>query len=705
MRRALRTASVLVLLSMLGSTLPAAGASSHVSRPRRAEFSPDLLQTLSTTPADRRLHVVVTLRGGPTHARGRRAVVATLRHVARTARADLMATLGAARSEGLAGRATPLWIANAVSVAATPRVIRELATRPDVASIRPDAVAVTPAATPEANIRSIGAPTVWTSGADGSGVVVASLDSGVDATHPDLAAAFRGTPGDWYDPYGQHAASPVDFTGHGTGTMGVIVGGDAGGTSIGVAPGASWIAARIWNDAGGSSLTAIHQAFQWALDPDGDPGSADTPDIVNLSWSLGSAPGCDLSLQPDLQALRAAGILPVVAAGNFGPAAGSSVSPANYPEALAVGGVNATDGIWSGSGRGPTTCGGSTGVYPEVVAPAVTIRSADRFGLFQSVTGTSIAAPHVAGAAALLLSAHPDASPTALSDAITASALDLGAAGPDDVFGFGRLDVAAAATWLGTHQPAPFELSIAATGSHVLGGITVRDEDIVAFDGSSYSMVFDGSDVGITGEVDAYARLDAVSFLISLGAAGSVPGLGTVDDSDVVRFDSTAMGDVTAGSFSMYVDASDLGLTTDAEDVDAVDVLPDGRAVLSLTGKGSVASIATIQDEDLIALSPVTLGGTTSGTLEVYLDGSDVGLGTSSSEDVDAATVDPDGSIALSTAGSFKVPGATGTGDDAVACLPTSLGPSSACTFSSQLLLDGAAAGLAGLGLDAIERG
>jgi hypothetical protein len=155
----------------------------------------------------------------------------------------------------------------------------------------------------------------------------------------------------------------------------------------------------------------------------------------------------------------------------------------------------------------------------------------------------------------------------------------------------------------------------------------------------------------------------------------------------------------------MYLDASDVGLTTDAEDVDAVDVLPDGRVVLSLTGKGSVASIATIQDEDLIALSPLRLGGTTSGTLEVYLDGSDVGLGTSSSEDVDAATVNPDGSIALSTTGSFKVPGAAGTGDDAVACLPTSLGPSSACTFSTPLLLDGAAAGLAGLGLDAIARG
>lgn len=700
MRRVLRTASVLVLLALLGTSLTAAAATPRSSEPRRARLSADLRTALATTPPGERLRVVVTLRGVEPD---RSAVVSTLRDVARTARSGLMRTLATARSAGNAGRATPLWIANAVSVPATPGLIRALAARTDVASIRPDSIVVTPAATPEATIQAIGAPTVWASGTDGGGVVVASLDSGVDATHPDFAAAFRGAPGDWYDPYGQHTTTPVDLTGHGTGTMGVIVGGDAGGTSIGVAPGATWIAARIWNDAGSSSLTAIHQAFQWVLDPDGDPGTADTPDIVNLSWSLGTAPGCDLSLQPDLQALRAAGMLPVVAAGNFGPGTGSSVSPANYPEAFAVGGVNATDGIWSGSGRGPTTCGGSTGVYPEVVAPAVNVRSTDRFGLYQTITGTSIAAPHVAGAAALLLSAHPGASPTALTDAMTASALDLGAAGPDDLYGFGRLDVAAAAAWLETHPAVAFELSISATGSHTLGAITVRDEDVVAFDGSGYSMVFDGSDVGVTGEVDAFARLDADSLLISLGAAGPIPGLGTVDDSDVVRFDATSTGDVTAGSFSMYVDASDVGLTTDAEDVDAVDVLPDGRVVLSMTGKGSVASIATIQDEDLIALSPVTLGGTTSGTVAVYVDGSDVGLGTSKSEDIDAVSVDPDGTLVLSTAGRFRVPGVAGSGEDAMACHPISLGRSSACAFSSPVLLDGAAVGLAGLGLDGIE--
>ena len=111
------------------------------------------------------------------------------------------------------------------------------------------------------------------------------------------------------------------------------------GSQVGTAPGASWIAARVFDDAGASTLSGLHAAFQWLLDPDGDPATDDAPDVVNASWVLGSAPSCNLALQPDVQALRAAGILPVFAAGNFGSGASSSASPANYPESCSVGAV------------------------------------------------------------------------------------------------------------------------------------------------------------------------------------------------------------------------------------------------------------------------------------------------------------------------------------------------------------------------------
>ena len=153
------------------------------------------------------------------------------------------------------------------------------------------------------------------------------------------ARAGGAGPNSWFDPYGQHPTTPLDLTGHGTATMGVMVGGDAGGTSIGMAPGATWIAARIFNDSGSGTATAIHAALQWVLDPDGNPATDDAPDVLNNSWAYGSL-GCNLAFQLDLQALRATGILPVFAAGNFGPGTSTSVSPANYPESLAVGAVD-----------------------------------------------------------------------------------------------------------------------------------------------------------------------------------------------------------------------------------------------------------------------------------------------------------------------------------------------------------------------------
>ena len=142
----------------------------------------------------------------------------------------------------------------------------------------------------------------------------------MDVNHPDLAGRWRGGPNSLVRPLRPAPHDPTDVSGHGTATMGVMVGGDAGGTSIGMAPGATWIAAKIFNDAGSATATAIHSAMQWVLDPDGDPATADAPQVVNNSWAYGT-PGCNLAFQPDLQALRAAEIVPVFAAGNYGPGA------------------------------------------------------------------------------------------------------------------------------------------------------------------------------------------------------------------------------------------------------------------------------------------------------------------------------------------------------------------------------------------------
>ena len=426
--------------------------------------------------------VIVTLRtradlgSAPNGTRAARlaAIISALRTHATASQALLVAYLGLQRALGRVARVTPFWVFNGLSITATPAVIAAIAARADVASVTPDEIPIVPAgaqapprpasaamtssAPTEPNVALVNAPALWALGYTGQGVVVANLDSGVDVTHPDLAARWRGGSNSWFDPYGQHPTTPTDLTGHGTATMGVMVGGDASGTSIGMAPGATWIAAKIFNDSGTATATAIHAAFQWVLDPDGNPATADAPQVVNNSWAYGS-PGCNLAFQPDLQALRAAGIVPVFAAGNYGPGGSTSVSPANYPEALAVGATNGTDVIDATSGRGPSACGEVSTTYPEVVAPGVAIRTADLFGMYQSGTGTSIAAPHVAGALALLLSAHPGVTVSAQVAALTGSSKDLGTVGPDNSYGYGRLDVFAANTTLGGRPPEPLAVA------------------------------------------------------------------------------------------------------------------------------------------------------------------------------------------------------------------------------------------------------
>ncbi len=126
---------------------------------------------------------------------------------------------------------------------------------------------------------------------------------------------------------------------------------------------------------------AIHLGFQWLLDPDGNPATADAPQVVNNSWSYGS-PGCNLEFQNDLKSLRLVGILPVFAAGNYGPNSSTSVSPANYPEAFAVGAVDNSGALQTYSSRGPSACGESSSIYPELVAPGANITTTDLYGLY-----------------------------------------------------------------------------------------------------------------------------------------------------------------------------------------------------------------------------------------------------------------------------------------------------------------------------------
>jgi subtilisin family serine protease len=431
--------------------LPKPVVSSHVTV-ALANLKPGEMITVIVTFREQLDLSVVNQAEGKSRAEIQKNLIHLLQSTYQSQQYRVQQTINARIVQGKAAEMIPFWIFNGMAITATKEVIQELYNLPEILSITPNLVFEAPAHTPESiesetNLNLINAPEMWNSGYRGQGVVVANMDTGVFLDHPDLTEQWRGGTNSWFDPYGQHPELPADLHGHGTWTMGVMVGSDNGGVSVGVAPGAQWIAVKIFDDSGWATSAAIHQGFQWLLDPDGDPNTDDAPHIVNNSWSYLS-PGCYLDFQADLRALRAAGILPVFAAGNLGPEEGTSVSPANYPEALAVGAIDNLNQIDQLSSRGPNTCGGSNGVYPQLVAPGVKIYSTSLDGSYSRTTGTSLAAPHVSGALALLLSAFPDLTVELQEEALFKTAIDIGDPDPDEIYGYGRLDVIAAYRWL-----------------------------------------------------------------------------------------------------------------------------------------------------------------------------------------------------------------------------------------------------------------
>ena len=383
----------------------------------------------------------------------RQAVVSTLQTTARQSQAGLVTYLRQAQTAGRVRAYQPFWITNAVAVTGDRETLLAIAARPEVAIIRENRVHrledAPPPSPPHAggikggavewNIAHVGADQVWNAlGIAGAGVVVANVDSGVDWQHPALHTCYRGyAPGGgpvnhaphWHCSTDEGFIYPNDNNGHGTHTMGTIVGLDG----IGMAPEAKWIAVKAFNQAGIGYDAWLHDAFQWLLAPDGDPALA--PDVVNNSW--GNANGGYEVFRDDVRALRAAGIVPVFSAGNRGRyGSGTIGSPASYPESLAVGATDPDDVVTSFSSRGPSPWG----IKPDVAAPGVHVRSSTPGGGYAEYQGTSMAAPHVTGLAALLRQAQPTLSVTAPLYAITSTARSLGSPIPNNDTGWGRID-------------------------------------------------------------------------------------------------------------------------------------------------------------------------------------------------------------------------------------------------------------------------
>lgn len=479
-----------------------------------------------------------------------------------------------------------------------------LEVRPDRKyQVEPQAVTLTNGDYVADDIARIDIDGLWSEGYKGQGVVVAILDTGVDVRHPDLKDRWRGGTNSWFDPNDTTSVTPTD-TGHGTGVASVILGGNNSSNGyLGVAPEATWIAARVV-DGSTTDENDIHAAFQWLVDPDNNASTDDFPDIVQNSWGIANSAGsCDATFVNDLADLALLGIDVVFAVGNSGGSASSYLTPSFDRNVISVGAISDADIILSSSGRGPDTC--NSEIIPSLVAPGETVRVADIANSYNDQAGTSFSSPMVSGALALLRSKYQADDYLDYRQALYDSTLQLGTTSPNDDYGRGLVQASAAAALLQTATTATSP-TVTVRESRVNFSMAsyVIDENISP---STFSVtILRSGDISAAGSVGVIAVG---------GSAREGQDFQTVNTTvDFLAYESQKTFDVTLiddtdsegdESFTLQFRASVLGLAEGANNSISVVIKDDESLIPADEIGGSSFSL-----QEIYALMALLLGAT-----------------------------------------------------------------------------------------------
>jgi len=351
------------------------------------------------------------------------------------------------------------WIFNGFHLRATKDVIEELAKRSDIWYISHDAVIQLDAVfegednNPRAvewNILKIKADSCWAAGFNGQGIIIGHIDTGVYTSHEALT-------GKWLSPYWHDGvngqSSPYDDHGHGTHTMGTICGGDGPGpftNDIGVAYGAKFIPTKAFNSSGSGQQSWIDACMQYLANL-----KQSGVDIRVIGNSWGNSNGSYTGYWTQVLNWKTLGVLPVFSNGNSGPGAGTVGAPASYPTTIGVGSTNSSDNISSFSSRGPSPNIDPINnpqywyyptwnlLKPDVSAPGENVRSSLNTGGYGSMSGTSMASPHVTGGTAVLLQKNPNLTVSDLYDLFRnyCDQPSQGAPYPNNNYGWGRINL------------------------------------------------------------------------------------------------------------------------------------------------------------------------------------------------------------------------------------------------------------------------
>ncbi len=518
-------------------------------------------------------------------------VVGAMLASASQTQAPLIELLNQAMAGGDVTTFKPFWVLNCIAVTGKVSFLAALSGRDEVEWMTHDHVYVRrdtvehgtrPMYLPQPDtlrkysypIRSLGLDRLWQRGLTGKGVLVCVIDEGIDGKHPLLAPKWRGNNGgtaeeSWYDPV-EGSSFPFDddnaAPSHGTGVLGIIV---AGERSLGVAYDAQWIGAKVFdtknlNDEGGPTTkdSYLIAAFQWALDPDGNPETVvDVPDVINNSWGTAGEFNediCQQKLWLLIDRIEAAGSVLVFSAGNDGPdpwTIGSPASRALSPvNAFAIGAVDSTGRVASFSSRGPSACD-SVSIKPNICAPGYkvpTLVAYERSEIVVFQSGTSFSAPYVSGIIALMKQADPTLTPDQIKNLIIETASDAGLPGPDYAAGYGVINPDSIFSRLATpDHPVLFTKRVEADDSRAGNGngYLEQGEEIdlrvpVYNSGSPAS--------GVTGHLRTAST--GIILLDSTALYGDIPTLGgTTNSDDPFRF-SILPAAASGGQVVFYLD-------------------------------------------------------------------------------------------------------------------------------------------------------
>ena len=404
-RKALSLITLLMLLTIVSSSL--AVAAQEAPDAWRAKVDPWVLDTAAE--GDTEFIVFLSQQADldgaealTTKLEKGRFVFETLTQTADATQGPVLKALQAAGVEY-----RPYWVANMIWVRGGMGAVEAMARRSDVAHVyanptvhfdepvsRDDSASAGPNAI-EWNITKVGAPSVWAAGYTGQGAVIGGQDTGYRWDHLALKGKYRGWDGsaashdyNWHDSIhsgggfcGANSPFPCDDHGHGTHTMGTMVGDDGGANQIGMAPGAKWIGCRNMDQGDGTPIT-YSECYQFFIAPTtvagANPDPSKAPDVINNSWGCPASEGCT---DPNVMLtivnnVRAAGIVTVHSAGNSGSACSTVSEPsAIYDASTSVGATDSTDAIACYSSRGPVTVDGSNRLKPDISAPGSNVRS------------------------------------------------------------------------------------------------------------------------------------------------------------------------------------------------------------------------------------------------------------------------------------------------------------------------------------------